>query len=133
VTVDLQIFCWPASRLGEALGSLARKSRLVPTPVDIPNPAYCAEDEDEAALTTWLTSTAASVHLEVEPVEVRYGDIEQFLRSTGPTLVRLLSARGAWFLAIIQKRRRSLLVVGPDSSVHVLPLEQVSEALCENI
>jgi ATP-binding cassette, subfamily B, bacterial len=129
----MQVVCWPASRLGEALESLARKSRLVATPVDIPNPAHYREHENEAALNSWLVSAAANINIEVEPVDLRYGDVEQFLRSTGPTLVRLFGARGACFLAIIRRRRRSLLVVGPDCSVHVLPLHQIREQICRNI
>ena len=133
MTASVQECCWPVSRLGEAFASLACKTRLVRTPLEVLNPAQQIEGEDDESLATWLTSAAARIHIEAEPVEVSYGDIEQFLRSTGPSLVKLSGSSGTGFLALIRTRRRSLLVLGPDFSVHALSLRQVSRALCWDI
>jgi ATP-binding cassette, subfamily B, bacterial len=133
MTADLQSLCWPVSRLGEALASLARKSRLIRIPAEVSNPPQDINGQSDETLTRWLISATAGMRVEAGPMEVAYRDVERFLQDSGPMLVRLAGMSGACFLALIGGRQRSLLVLGPDFSVHALPSHQISSALCRNI
>lgn len=132
MTVDLQSLCWPVPRLGEALAGLARKSRLVSAQAEVSNPPEDIDESDDT-ITTWMISATAGMRVEAEPIEIAYRDIECFLRSSGPTLVRLAGVNGACFLALIGGRHKSLLILGPDFSVHALPSHQISSVLCRNL
>jgi ATP-binding cassette subfamily B protein len=78
---------WPANRAAEALDALARRSGLRPQVGGISTPA--AVDPDPTRLGRWIEVSAAALGLDAEPAEVRYADVERFLGSAAPALLRL--------------------------------------------
>ena len=78
---------WPANRAAEALDALARRSGLRPKGGGVSTPA--AVDPDPTRLGRWIEASAAALGLDAEPEEVRYADVELFLGSAAPALLRL--------------------------------------------
>ena len=81
MNVDLKPLLWPASRLGEALASLARESGLevsMPAGQNLETLQWTAD---------WMEAAAASLGLEAQPAETAYSDFDARL----PTWVRLYS------------------------------------------
>src|SRR5437867_2291188 len=121
---ELHQFTWPASRLGEALEALARKSGLPVRPVELGRKGYADHE--------WIAATAGSLGLEVEAVEMPYAGVERQVQLLGPALLRLPGTGEARFLALLGGSRRTL-VLGPDLAVRRLLVEQVRAALCHEV
>src|SRR5687767_7823496 len=101
---NIQTICWPASKLGDGLSSLAQRAGLHPKAVAIPvPPARVAADEVE--LHYWLDSAAAWLDIEAEPVESTYAQVMPFLKSCGPALVQLDFEHESRFLAVVKSGR----------------------------
>jgi ATP-binding cassette, subfamily B, bacterial len=131
MSLDLREFCWPASRLGEALVALARKGGLFHGAREASSLPENAGHGD--AFAAWIRTVSAGLGVEAEPAEVNYGKVERWLRRACPALLRLPKMDGPCFLALVGWRRKSLLVLGPDLRVHRFPSHQVSSALCQSI
>src|SRR5437868_2533065 len=123
------MLAWPASRLGEALEAIARKSGLSPHQVDTPNPPGSIFTGEDQALGQWVETAAASFGLEAEPVETLYAEAERFVRDAGPALIRLPGAGEPSFLALLESRGRHVRVLAPDLSIRKLRPEIISNAL----
>ncbi len=130
MTNNLDTLSWPASRLGEAMDALARKSGLVPRPVEIPTPPNGFAQADAEALGRWIEAAADCLGLEAEPLEAPYGEAEQLVRNAGPALLRLPGKDEPRFLALLDGQRM-VSVLGPDLTVHRLQPEVVRTALCQ--
>jgi ATP-binding cassette subfamily B protein len=65
---------WPASRLGEALDALVRRSGLSTAAAETRNPGVSTV-RDRAALSRWVETATASLHLEAEPASVGYSEL----------------------------------------------------------
>ena len=81
------MIAWPANRVGEALEALAQRSGLRPKSIELPMPPGNIAD-DPHRLGLWIESAASSLGLEVEPIEIRYADIERALATAAPALIR---------------------------------------------
>jgi len=117
---------WPAARLGEALGVLARHERLAeregePGPPPPGTPA--------GQLGPWLETATAWLGLEAEPVEVLYPDADRLIVGAGPALLRLPGAEER-FLVLLRGRGRAARVLSPERQVVDLPSESVRVPLC---
>ena len=119
--LNLHQFSWPASRLGEALEALARKSGFPVRSVDLGQEAFPDDD--------WIVTAAGGLGLEIEPVEIPYPAIERQLQVLGPAVLRLPGNGQRHFLAVLRGSRK-LRVLGPDLAVRRLPMEPVRAALC---
>jgi len=125
----LDTLSWPGSRLGEAMEALARESGLAPRSTNpLPAPDSLARDGGET-LAHWIEGAASALGLEAEPVAVPYTEVEYFVRSAGPALLRLPGEGEPRFLALLDGRR-AVSVLGPDLAVHRLSPKIVRTALC---
>ncbi len=120
---------WPASRLGEAMEAIARKSGLSPHHVDTPNPPGSIFTGADQALGQWVETAATLFGFEAEPVETLYAEAERFIRDAGPALIRLPGAGEPSFLALLESQGRHVRVLAPDLSIRKLRPETLSHAL----
>lgn len=133
---NLQSAVWPASRLGEALEALARKSELVSSPA--PAEAQLAQPPylEEPHLSQWIEAGAAGLGIEAEAVTAAYPDVEQLIEKAGPALLRLSTERDSQkgqsqFLAVLSGNRQVISVLDPTLKTRRLPVSQVRAALCQ--
>ncbi len=133
MNAELQNYCWPLSRLGEALVEIARQSGQLSGGGERVNPPVSLKDGDDSALSDWMRAALKPMRLEVESAELSYEDADRYLLQVGPGLVRLPEASGPRFLAIVGRRRRSVIVIGPDLCLHKLSCSLISSAIRENI
>ncbi len=134
--VDIYSFAWPASRLGEAIEVVARKSSFLPRPVEAPVlPDHFAQSDD-ALFGKWVEIIASRMGLEAEAVESSYADVDTFIRKIGPALLCLPPHDDSGersFLVLLKATRRRLRVVMPNLSVRHIPPDGVRNVLCEHL
>jgi ATP-binding cassette subfamily B protein len=116
---ELTELSWPAGRLGEALETLGRHSRLemrdVPPPVP---PAGLAAEQ----LGPWIEATARWLGFEAESVQLSYGEFEQFLNGAAPALVRVPGPANAGYLVLLGgNRHRAELLTPTFARVRLAP------------
>ena len=112
---DLEPLLWPASRLGEALLSLAEaKAGKLPA---------TRWDPD------WLEAAARSIGLEAQPVEIPYADFERQLPKIGPAILHVPTKDGDAFLAILSGRT----VLTPGGKKARIAPAAIRSALCEEM
>ena len=132
MTPYLDTLCWPASRLGEALDAVARRSGLLTKPGVIPSLPTQLPLSDELMLERWVESAADSLGVEAEPVgNVHHSQVLRLLRTSGPALLKLRGDDEPRFLALLSGGRRVSLL-GPDQSIRYVPAEAVRAALCNH-
>jgi ATP-binding cassette subfamily B protein len=129
----MQSYCWPTSRLGEALVETARHGRLLREVAGRISPPVNIEHNDDDALSNWMRAVLRPMQLEAESAEISYEDIEAALPRVGPGLVRLPESGGSCFLAIIRRNGSSVVVIGPDRQRHRVACSLISAALRENL
>ncbi|HYU32452.1 MAG TPA: ABC transporter ATP-binding protein [Thermoanaerobaculia bacterium] len=124
-TADLDALAWPASRLGEALSALARRSGLDPAKLDLPEPEDAASPDD---LDRWIAAAASAMELEAEPVEASYGEVEALVQRSAPALLRLPGDRPR-FLLLLDAKRSTAHILASDHQVRRAPLASLRDAL----
>ncbi len=133
MTGSLDAIAWPRARLGEAVTALARQTGLGSESGAALSPVrdgpWASDDE---TVGRWLQAAAATLELEIEPVEPTVGNVETFLRHAGPALVRLPGAEGG-VLALVTARGRVLLGLGPDGAMYRRPVAAVRAALLREL
>jgi ATP-binding cassette subfamily B protein len=110
---------WPASRAAEGIELLARASGL---------PTRAAPTMREAGDEERIESAAAALGLRVDEVDAAFGEVEAFLRSAAPAIVRIDKDA---FVMLAGRRGRILTLVGPDHRIRTVPLDAVRRALVE--
>jgi ATP-binding cassette subfamily B protein len=116
------VIAWPASRVGEALETLAQRSGLRPRSIELPvPPANIADDAHRLGL--WIESAANSLGVEAEPAEIRYTDIERKLASAAPAILRCSDGR---LLALLDAET----ILGPDLQTHLVGMAAICAELC---
>lgn len=123
---DLDALAWPASRLGEALSTLARRGGLHPAKLDLPEPDEAASPE---VLDRWIGAAAAAMALEAEPVEASYGEIEALIRGAGPALLRLPGEGNPRLLPLVRVGWRTAVVLGADHQLWRVPIARLQDVL----
>jgi ATP-binding cassette subfamily B protein len=122
---------WPASRLGEGMEGLARRSGLAIGQVETPIPSESAI-ADDARLGRWIEEAAAWLGMEAEPVESPYTQIEQLLRNAAPALLRL-PGKEEGFILLLKGKGKSRVLLAPDLVEHRVELEELRTLLCQEL
>ncbi|WP_293272636.1 hypothetical protein [Nannocystis sp.] len=124
---------WPIERAGEALAALAARSRLTSLPRELPAPgAAVLADLDEGAIDRWLAGAAATLGLEAEAIDSDLGGIDDLLRRSPPSLLRV-GADGRRLLLVLRGGRRAIEVLPPDLRSRWVDLAAVRSELCEPV
>jgi vacuolar-type H+-ATPase subunit E/Vma4 len=106
---SLSAFCWPASKLGEAIEELSVKTRLLdkrPSMIDdalsLQGPE--ALEGDREALDQWIEAAAEWIGVEAEPLNFSYSEVEAMLRRSGPAIIRVPALGDSEFLAVARTK-----------------------------
>ncbi len=110
---DVIRLCWPATRRGECITALARKSGLSNQQASVSN---------EGSI-EW---NAKRLGCEAEVIETTFADLENTLSVSHPALLQL---GDAGFLAILRGNRRTLRVLAPDLATKRVALEAVCASI----
>jgi ATP-binding cassette subfamily B protein len=135
---DLSALFWSLSQLGFGLEALARRSKLEPSPVQVPHPpSSIAFLEDSAAsrdaLNQWIESAATWLGLEAEPSALPYEGLERLIGNAGPAVLQVPGNGAPRFLFLLPRNRGPVSVLAPDLRTVPLPLEAVRALLCRTI
>lgn len=133
MTANLQNACWPASRLGEALQALARKSGLPLRVAEAPALPPGLSLHSNERMGEWMEAAAASLELEVEPVSSSYRGVEQMVRGAAPALFAIPGLDEPRFLAVLACRWGSVVLLRPDLTVERVPPTTIRAILCKEL
>ncbi|MDE3090406.1 MAG: hypothetical protein KGJ80_13575, partial [Chloroflexota bacterium] len=89
---DLYANAWHPNKVSEAIELLARKRNLLPqAEIIAPSVPRSASLNlgDDAAIEQWMTTVAAELRIEIEPIAITYTEVEQFVSRSAPALVQL--------------------------------------------
>jgi len=131
--VNLVDASWPIERAGEALAALAARSGLMAAPRELPAPgATLLADPDDGAIDRWFAGAAATLGLEAEAIDSDLGGVDDLLRRSPPSLLRV-GADGRRLLLVLRGGRRALEVLPPDLRPRRVALAAVRGELCEPV
>jgi ATP-binding cassette subfamily B protein len=125
VTALLEAISWQGPSLGETFEALADRAGL-------PH-GRGGQPPGAQGLDAWVETEARRAHLEAEPVDVRYGEVERFLRAGGPALLRLPGGAEPRFLVLLGASRRRATLLTPARTAVSCPLGEVRAALCGGV
>jgi len=130
--LPLNTIAWPASRLGELMENLARRSKLVSRLVELPQPSSSALGSEEA-VGRWVEVAAGNLGLEAEPVDMLYVHVEKLLHAGGPIILRLpgsVKKDQPGLIALLKGGRRRVTILTPDLRKRRIKIEVIRSALC---
>ena len=130
--LPLDTIAWPASRLGELMENLARRSKLVSHPVELPQPSSRALSSEEA-VGKWVEVAAGNLGLEAEPVDMYYVHVEKLIQAGGPIILRLpgpVEKDQPDLIALLKGGRRRVTILSPDLRKRRIKAEVIRSALC---
>jgi ATP-binding cassette subfamily B protein len=135
---DLPPLFWSPSQLGSGLEALARRSKLQPSPVQVPHPPSSIASLDNTAesrdaLNQWIESAAAWLGLEAEPSRVTYEGLERLIENAGPAVLQVPGSSAPRFLFLLPRNRGRVSVLAPDLRAVPLRLEAVRALLCRTL
>ena len=119
----LAALAWPATRAGDALLALTRRTGLASGTAEVGNPPHLAS---AASANDWIEASARRLNCEAEAIESNYRDLESDLASAFPSLLRLSDQL---FLAILHSRGQKLRVLAPDLRVRSIPIRDICAAI----
>jgi len=120
MSAEIDHYSWPHSRLGDALGTLARKFELPIQVGDTEN--WIATNERS------IESAVKSLGLEAREIELSYATVELQLKSVGTALLRLPGNGEPRYLVLIGGIQR-IRILAPDFSIQGLPIEIIRDEL----
>ena len=129
--VDLAPLAWPVSRLGELLENLARRGKLFPRSVLIPQPPDSLAKMGDEAIGRWLDVAAGTLELEADAVQLLYSEIEEFIRQAGPVILHLpgkMPSEAPNLLALIKSKGKRAYFLAPDLRIRRVPILTVRDA-----
>lgn len=115
---------WPVAQAADALYALARHAGLPLAPVEAVAMPDTYPQED---LHNWIEQAATRADLQADQTFVALDELDDFLSETGPSLLRLSGIEGTPLLALVGRKGRFVLALGPDLRVHWLPLSLVRQ------
>jgi ATP-binding cassette subfamily B protein len=124
---------WPAARLVEAIDALGRHSGLTARTARRHEPCGPPAQLDDTALGRWIEASAGWLGFEAEAVETPYPDVESFVRTAGPALLRLPGEGGARFLVLLGGDRKRVFTLSPGGTRVCLDPRPVRDALCRGV
>jgi ATP-binding cassette subfamily B protein len=136
VTTNLDLYAnaWHPTRLSEAIELLARKRNLLPqAEIIAPSVPRSLNLGDDATIEQWMTTVAAELKIEIEPIAITYAEIEQFIARSAPALVQLPMRAGdtaPYFLAI-QRAGKRVALLGSDYKTRQVSADVVRNLMCE--
>ncbi len=133
---DLYAHAWHPSKLSEAIELLARKRNLLPqAEIIAPSVPSALNLGDDAAIEQWMTTVAAELKIEIEPIAITYAEVEQFVARAAPALVQLPMRAGdaaPYFLALLKAGKRVALL-GSDYKTREVSTDLVRNLMCESL
>ena len=124
---------WPASRLGEALAALGRRSRLGVRAVEVEAPPATILADGGERLGRWIESAAAWLGLEAEPVQAAYAEVDKLLTGAAPALLRVRENSETRFLVLLGSDRRGLTLLTPELAPVRRAPQVVRALLCREV
>ncbi|MGI8961297.1 MAG: ATP-binding cassette domain-containing protein [Bryobacteraceae bacterium] len=115
---------WPASRAGDCLSALIRKSRSTSGAVEIRNPS----DLTSTGFQRWIERAAKHLGWEAEPLEIAFRNLEHELAASYPALLRVSDA---FYLAVLRATRRTLWVLTPALAIRRASIRDIGQAIRE--
>jgi ATP-binding cassette, subfamily B, bacterial len=133
MSTQITALTWSASRLGEALESLARKTNLCPRQIEVPSPPDLVTAGEEAAIGRWIEGAANWLGIEAEAVEAPYAEFSHVIGHAAPALLRVPDPNEARFLLLSAGHRRTVSILGPDLNIRRVSKGTVRAAICQGI
>jgi ABC-type bacteriocin/lantibiotic exporter with double-glycine peptidase domain len=137
---ELSPLLWSLPELGSGLEALARRSKLQPSPVQVPHPPGSLASLDNTAagrdaLSQWIESAATWLGLEAEPSAVPYEGLERLIENAGPAVLQVPGNGPLRFLFLLprtlfRRSRGRISVLAPDLRTVPLQLTAVRALLC---
>ena len=122
--------CWPASRVGEALYSLADRSGLAANALPATALSQVSRVADQEDTDIWLEHCAALLGVEIEPFDSPHADISDAIGQAAPALLHWTFDDKEQFLAVLGTKKHCLLVLTPRGELTSVALESVRTTLC---
>jgi ATP-binding cassette subfamily B protein len=132
-SVTLDSIAWPISRLGELLENLARRSRLLSHPVELPQPSFDAHSVSNETVGRWIDVAAGNIGLEAEPVDTLYGDVEKLIQVGAPAILQLPGQpdeNQPWLIALIKGGKNRVLILTPNLKKRRMRIEVIRSVIC---
>ena len=135
---DILAYTWDASRLGEAMETLARMAALNADAVqdngaetDAQPPADLSDALTREHWAQWL---ASRIGIEAELTDAQYAEIDEFVCGVAPALIELEAGTAVPRLLVLLKstRGRVTLLTPELSKLHVAP-QLVRDAICRPV
>src|SRR6266404_3784500 len=122
---DLRGHSWPIGRLSEGIAALASAAGLDP----------CAVAHEPAALPTdglggWIEAVGAALSVRARGVSCGLSELDDFLRFSAPSIIRLPEPDDSEFLLLLESARDVVWVLGQDLARHPLRRAELREILC---
>ena len=134
--VDLNLLAWPVSRLGELLDNLARRGKLFPRSVLIPQPPDSLAEKSDEAIGRWLDVAAGMLELEADPVQLLYSEIEDFICQAGPAILRIpgeAQSSDPRLLALVKCKSKRAYFLTPDLKIRRVSILTVRDAFAASL
>lgn len=137
-TTSLHHLVWPVERLSEAIDVAARKRGFPVCTTEISSPPSHLLAGNTAYLNHWLQTLGSHMNLDLEPIVMTYGDLEQAVVLAGPALVRLPPSPSAHdtenasepgFLVILNGTNTSVTLLAPNLTTRRVAARTVCAAL----
>lgn len=131
---SIETMAWPVSRLGELVENLARRGKLISRPARLSQPSSKLAQADDETIGRWIDVAAGHLGLEAEPVDLLYVEVERFLESAAPAILRLpgeLTQDQARLIAMVGGGRGRVSILSPDLRIRHIPVEVLRSAICQ--
>ena len=127
----LQAYVWPASRLQEAVNTLALRAGLAPQKVDQLKLSGYFGQKDNEAINEWLQLTAKKFGIEMQAVELDYQRLENRLANIAPAVIRVPNEHSLHFLLVLKSQRKKITLLTPQRQTVKLPVAQLRHILAQ--
>ncbi len=113
---------WPLSALATAVQQLAVVSGLAGQRSPVVRPHATRSDSVDGG----VERLTRALDFEAEPADVSYAQVDRTLHTAGPALLKVSSADGDFFLALLGSSGRTVRLLAPDGQRHRLPSATVA-------